>query len=177
MRKVTAIAVLSAAALSAALAGASSAQSTYSVFACPSDPKTQPIGKIYGANRGSTFCSDGASARVSVGSTKAIIIYLRNGVCWTSRQGFNVGIGTSIVGKRRQSDPEGLWLQDFKPGGFVKDSLGFGKGKVDWNGPVRINRAKRTFSGRAPKLVNGKLTYVSVSGSYTCRKVLDAPEQ
>jgi hypothetical protein len=175
------IAAAAAAAVGSGLAGVSSAGIGGSAFACPSDPKTQPLGKIYGKNRGSSFCSDGASARASIGTTKAIIVNFKNGVCWKSRQGLNVAVGTIVVNDRKKSDPAGLWLQDYKPGGVVGDTLSAQSGATEWSGPVKITLTKGgksgTFSGKRPKLVNGKLTYIPISGTFTCKRILDAPNQ
>jgi hypothetical protein len=177
-------ALFSAAAVGAELTAAkegpdsarSGADSMSALFACPSDPKTKPIGKIYGKNRGSTFCNDGAKASAVVGKTK---LSFTGGVCWKSRESFNVGIGTAIAGKRRKADPPGFWLQDFKPGGLVGDLVDLGKGTLTWRGPVKVNRKQKTFSGKGVLLAGGKVTDTSASlkGSYACKRVLDAPDQ
>jgi hypothetical protein len=172
-------ALSAAAALGVLAAGMSSASNTASSFACPSDPKTQPLGKIYGKNRGSSFCGDGASARAMVGSSKQIVF--KNGVCWKSRLGLNVAVGTVVVNDRKKSDPAGMWLQDFKSGGVVGDTLSAQSGATEWSGPVKVKLTKGgksgTFSGKRPKLVNGKLRYIPISGTFTCKRILDAPDQ
>jgi hypothetical protein len=68
-------------------------------------------------------------------------------------------------------------LIDTKPGNIVGDTIDTGKGTLDWVGPVKAKLAKNkksgTFSATATAVaVNGKL-----SGSFTCKRVLDAPDQ
>jgi hypothetical protein len=167
-------AVVAGAASLTAIAGASEATAT---FACPKDTSREPIGRIYGANRGSTFCNDGATATAIVGGTK---LSFTGGVCWKdSASILNVSIGTSIAGKRRATDPPGFWLIDQKPGGIVKDSAEFGKGSTSWGHTVVIkykaDRRSGTFSGTEPRLAGGKLTYVKASGTFACKRVLTVP--
>jgi hypothetical protein len=173
MRRMGVTIVVGASLLVAGFAYGGSGSTTTASFACPSDPKTQPLGKIYGKNRGSSFCNDGAKASLVVKGTK---ISLVGGVCWKSRDGFNVGIGT-VVNDRKKADPAGVWLIDTKPGNLVGNTIDTGKGTVDWVGPVNVKLAKNkksgTFSATATAVaVNGKL-----SGSFTCKRVLDAPDQ
>lgn len=159
----------------AGLASAGNQRDGSAVFSCPPDPKTQPLGQIFGANRGSTFCNSGATATAFVAVKR---LTFSGGVCWTSKDGFNVGIGTSIAGKRKKTDPPGFWLQDFKSAGtFGQHSVDLAKGAVTWRGGVKVNRTKKTFAGKTSVLVDGKLTYVSLTGSYTCGRILDAPDQ
>ena len=172
-RQTIAFGVVVVAAISAASVGR--AQGCTATFAWPPDPKTQPLGKIYGANRGSTFCNSGATATAFVAGKR---LTFSGGVCWKSNDGFNVGIGTLIAGKRKKTDPPGFWLQDFKSAAtFGQHSVDLAKGAVTWRGGVKVNRTKKTFAGKASVLVGGKLTSVSLTGSYTCRRILDAPDQ
>jgi hypothetical protein len=174
------VAILSAAAVAltgaTALAAAGQARDASARFACPKDTSREPVGRIYGNNRGSTFCNDGASASATVGGRKLVF---KGGVCFRDSTGLNVNIGTVFPGKRRRSDPKGFSLLDLKPGGFVKDTVNFGTRTVDWGAPVKL-KLKRggrsgTFSGTEPKLVNGELAYVKASGSFSCKRVLRVP--
>jgi hypothetical protein len=173
MKGVTAIAVGVAAALSALLAGVGGAHDATAAFPCPSDPKTQPLGKIYGKSRGTTFCNDGAKAVALVGKTRVI---LAGGVCWRNRTSLQVGIGTVVINDPKKSDPAGMTLADAKPGDIVGDTVGLSKGTLDWTGPVKVKltgKTKGTFAATPVAVrVNGKL-----SGSFTCKRILDAPDQ
>jgi hypothetical protein len=164
--------VVFATAVAAALASVGSAQRVASSLACPPNPKTQPLGKIYGANRGTSFCNDGAKATALV---RKVRINVTGGVCWKSKDSFNVGIGTVVAGRRKKSDPPGMWLIDVKPGNIVGDTVDLGKGTIDWTGPVKVKLTGKTGTFNSTSLgtsVNGKLT-----GSFTCKRVLDAPDQ
>ena len=172
------VGVVVVAAFAALPLGYSSTSTT--AFACPSDPRTQPLGKIYGKNRGTSFCNDGAKATAIVGTVKTKLSFT-GGVCWKGSVGLNVAIGTLIPFERKAGEPPGFWLIDTKPGNILKDTVDAQRGTLTWNGPVKLKQSASkktgTFTGREPKLVKGKLTYVAITGSYTCRRILDAPEQ
>jgi hypothetical protein len=68
-------------------------QTSATSFPCPRDSQTQLLGKIFGANRGSTFCNDGATAMAVIGTAKPKFAN-PGGVCWNGSDGFTVGIGT-----------------------------------------------------------------------------------
>jgi hypothetical protein len=176
-RCTTALAVLC---FVAAVAGAASAGVTREAkvsFACPRDTSRQPVGKIYGANRGTSFCNDGATATATVAGTR--LPTFRGGVCFSDSSGFNVGIGTSLQGKRRASDPAGFWLVDVKPGRFVKDSVHLAKRSASWGYTVALKRKggrlRGSWSGTEPRLVGGQLTRIKASGTFTCKRVLKVP--
>jgi hypothetical protein len=169
-----------AAAAFAAVVAVGNAHQFSGSFACPPNPKTQPLGKIYGNNRGSSFCNDRARATAFIGKQRQKLTFA-GGVCWKSKDAFSVGIGTAIAGKRLKADPPGFWLQDFKPRSYAKESVDLGKGTVTWGHSVKIKYAagkkSGTWSGTEPTLVKGKLTYIPAKGSFTCKRVLDAPDQ
>lgn len=174
LRRLVSTAVLSAAALGAiGLASAGVTREAPSSFACP-NPKLLPLGKIYGANRGTSYCNDGASATVVIAGKARL--NLVGGVCWRNRTNLEVGIGTLITNAPKKSDPAGLLLTDNKPGDLLGDLLDLSKGTLGWTGPVKVKltgKTKGTFaSTSAGTAVNGKLT-----GSFTCSRILDAPNQ
>jgi hypothetical protein len=142
-------------------------------FACP-NPKVLPLGKIFGANRGTTFCNDGARATVIIAGKPRLTLV--GGVCWRNKKDFEVGIGTVVTNGPKKSDPAGLWLIDVKPGDLIGDTLQLSRGTYDWTGPVKVTltgKNKGTFAATATGAkVNGRLT-----GSFTCKRVLYAPEQ
>lgn len=169
--------VLVLVAFAAVAAGAAtmvSAQQSASSFPC-GNPKIEPLGKIYGKNRGTTFCNDGAKASVLIkGKTKVNFV---GGVCWRNKTSLQVGIGTLVINDPKKSDPAGMLLADAKPGDIVGDTVGLSKGTLDWTGPVKVKLAKNKKSGTFAATpiavrVNGKL-----SGSFTCKRILDAPDQ
>ena len=175
IKKTPAIAAaLAACLLTAGLAWGSSAQSSGASLAC-GDPKTQPLGKIYGANRGATYCNDGAKATVLIaGKPKLALV---GGVCWRNRTSLEVGIVTLVTNKPLKSDPAGLLLTDTKPGDPVGDTLDLSRGTLGWTGPVKVKlgagKKQGTFTGTpTANAVNGRL-----SGSFTCKRILYAPEQ
>lgn len=151
------------------------------------DPKTEPLGSIYGNNRGSTGCNDGASAKATLGGKT---YSFTGGVCWreTKSGGFYVQIGTTFPGSRdrRTNDPSGFGVFDTSPGGFLKDRVYFGLTKakkvISWSNSedmkLKVSRGsapKGTFSGVETRLVNGKLTKIPASGSFSCERVLKVP--
>jgi hypothetical protein len=142
-------------------------------FACP-NPKVLPLGKIYGKSRGTSFCNDGARATVLIaGKPKLTLV---GGVCWRNTTSLEVGIGTLITNDPKKSDPAGLLLTDEKPADVVGDTLDLSKGTLGWTGPVKVKltgKNKGTFAATPTAAkVNGKLT-----GSFTCKRILDAPDQ
>jgi hypothetical protein len=156
-----------------AFAGAVDAQRERAQFACPSDLNTQPLGKVYGKNRGSAFCNDGATAMVKIAGRPALT--LKGGVCWRNKTSLEIGIGTLVANAPVKSDPPGLLLTDVKPGDVVGDTLDLSQGKYGWTGPVTVKLAgkKGTFTSTAAgTAVNGKLT-----GSFVCKRILNAPNQ
>jgi hypothetical protein len=179
------VGVLVAGAAVAVLASSGAARSAAPagmLLACPKDPRTAPIGRIYGASRGTTWCNDGATATATLaGKTHAF----SGGVCFRDSVGLHVGIGTSIEGKRKASDPPGFALNDFPPGGIVKDGAYFGLTKagkvVAWSwGDVKLtggkgSAPKGSFSGVMPTLAGGKLTRVAAMGTFACKRVLQVP--
>jgi hypothetical protein len=172
------VALLIAAATVAAAAGARDAD----VAAKCGNPARESLGSIYGKNRGTTWCNDGASGTATLaGKTYAF----KGGVCFRDSVGFHVGIGTIIPGGWKKGDPAGLGIDDLKPGGYAKDGAYFGwtrGGKLstwDW-GDVKIKGSKGasprgTFSGVRPTLVGGKLTRIPARGTFTCKRVLKVP--
>ena len=171
MKSVLVLVAFAAVAAGAATMG--SAQQSASSFPC-GNPKIEPLGKIFGKNRGTTFCNDGAKASVLIkGKTK---VNLAGGVCWRNKTSLQVGIGTVVINDPKKSDPAGMLLADVKPGDFVGDTLSLSKGTIDWTGPVKVKltgKTKGTFAATPIAVrVNGKLT-----GSFTCKRILDAPEQ
>jgi hypothetical protein len=170
--------VLTAVAVVALLgtAGAVSAaveRGAMSSFPC-GDPKTVPVGKIYGKNRGTQFCNDHATATIRIAGRPTL--KLKGGVCWKNRTNLEIGIGTLVINGRKKSDPSGLLITDNPPGDIIGDLLDHSSGKYHWTGPIKVKLAgktKGTFaSTSAGTSVNGKLT-----GSFTCKRVLDAPDQ
>jgi hypothetical protein len=154
---------------------------------CLSDAKAAPYLLANGYSRGgklvgSTFCNDGATATATVAGKP---YSFKGGVCFRQGDEFNVQIGTTVDFKRVKSDPPGFRVSDVAPGGVVKDGVWFGltnAGKViEWGfGDVKLkvgkgSAPKGTFSGVELKLVNGKLTKIPASGSFTCRRVLKVP--
>lgn len=170
----TSAAALTICLLTAALAGVSNAQRTGAAFAC-GDPKLEPLGKIYGKSRGTTFCDNGAKATVLIaGKPKLTLV---GGVCWRNRTSLMVGIGTNVINDLRASDPAGLLLTDVKPGHVVGDTLELSKGTFDWTGPVKVKlgpgKKNGTFTSTSVgTAANGKLT-----GTFDCKRILDAPDQ
>lgn len=173
------IALVAALVAAVALASPGGAREAGASFACPGDTSRQPIGKIYGANRGSTYCNDGATATATVAGKK--LPSFVGGVCWRDKSRttyVNIGMETSY--KRRLSDPAGFSLSDVKPGGVLKDTVSLGRGTLTWgSAPVKItwnaNRRSGTWSGKWPTLAGGKLTYVGGSGTFACRRFLEVP--
>lgn len=162
-----------------ALAAPGVAREGAATFACPKDPSTQPIGKSYGATRGATYCNDGATATAIVVGGKPEPD-IRGGVCWRDKSRTTyVNIGTEIPGKRRATDPPGFSLSDVKPGGFLKDTASVHRRTTAWSGAVKItwnsDRKSGKWSGKSPKLVGGKLTYVQASGKFACKRFLEVP--
>lgn len=155
------------------LVSVGAARGTRAAFPCP-NPKLLPIGKIYGANRGTSFCNDGAQATVIIAGKPKLTVL--GGVCWRNRTNLEVGIGSLVINGRRKSDPAGLLLTDEKPGDPIGDTLNLSNGTFHWTGAVKVKltgKTKGTFaSTQAGTAVNGKL-----SGSFTCRRILDAPDQ
>jgi hypothetical protein len=178
-RKTIVTCMLAAAAVGATLAGVSSATVAADSFACP-NPKVLPLGKIYGKSRGTSFCNDGAQATAIVAGKK--LAPFTGGVCWKNKEGVvQVGIGTMIGPKRIKSDPPGFVLIDVKPGGVIKDSVDLGNATVSWGFTVKVTYAagkkSGNWSGVEPRLVGGKLAHVPAGGTFTCKRILDAPEQ
>lgn len=172
-RRSVTMAALAAAALGIVATGVSSASADRTAFPCP-NPKVLPLGKIYGKNRGTTFCNDGAKATVLIGGkTKASFV---GGVCWRNRTNLEVGIGTLITNDPRKSDPAGMLLTDNKPGDVLGDLFDLSKGTLGWTGPIKVkltSKTKGTFAATPTAVkVNGKLT-----GSFSCKRILDAPDQ
>ena len=113
-RHATLIAISVAAALAAAgLATTGSAGGLRAAFPCPPDPKTQPLGKSAASRPGVSFCNDAATATALVGGKT---LSFTGGVCWKSKQGFSVGIGTEIFGERKKGDPPVFHLHDLSSG-------------------------------------------------------------
>jgi hypothetical protein len=154
------------------LASVGAARDATGSFAC-GNPKIEPLGTIFGANRGTTFCNDGATATLIIRGNRTP---LRGGVCWRNKKDLEIGIGTVVTNGPKKSDPAGLWLIDVKPSDRIGDTLQHSKGTYDWTGPVKVTltgKTKGTFASTAMGTrVNGKLT-----GSFTCKRVLYAPEQ
>jgi hypothetical protein len=175
MRRKELIAVATAAGVlaTAGFASTGNARDVRAAFPCPPDPKTQPLGKSAANRPGFTFCNDGAKATAIVAGKK---LTFTGGVCWKSKDGFSVGIGTELFGKRKKGDPPVFHLQDLSSG-LGSHTVLLAKGTVTWSYSVAINRKKHTFAGKSPVMVGAKLTYVSLTGSYTCKRVLDAPKQ
>jgi len=155
------------------LADAADAERTRTRFACPSDLNTQPLGKVYGKSRGSVFCNDGATAIVKIAGRPTL--NLKGGVCWRNKTNLEIGIGTLVSNDPAKTDPPGMLLTDNKPGDVLGDTLDLSQGKYGWTGPVTVKLVgkKGTFTSTASgTAVNGKLT-----GSFTCKRILDAPNQ
>jgi hypothetical protein len=171
MKRVVTFAVLATAAFG--VVGVSGASVDRAAFPC-GNPKIEPVGKIYGKNRGSTFCNDGAKATVLIGGKTKVTF--AGGVCWRNRTSLQVGIGTLVINDPKTSDPAGMLLTDVKPGDIVGDTFDLSKGTLDWTGPVKVKlsgKTKGTFAATSTAVrVNGKL-----AGSFTCKRVLDAPDQ
>jgi hypothetical protein len=146
------------------------------------NPATTPLGDIFGASRGTTWCNDGATATAKLAGKT---YFFKGGVCYRDSDGFHVGIGTSIEGKRKKSDPPGFAINDFPPGGFVKDGAFFGLTKagkvISWGfGDVKLKVTKTaapkgSFSGVQPTLVAGTLERIPASGTFACKRVLKVP--
>ena len=155
------------------LADAVDAQRERARFACPSDVNTQPLGKVFGKSRGSAFCNDGATAIVRIAGRPTLSV--KGGVCWRNKTNLEIGIGTVVINDPVKSDPPGLLLTDNKPGGVLGDTLDLSQGKYSWTGPVtvKLSGTKGTFTSTAASTsMNGKLT-----GSFTCKRILYAPNQ
>src|SRR4051794_33995193 len=73
-----------------------------SSFPC-GNPLTEPLGKIYGANRGTTFCNDGARATLIIAGKPRLTLV--GGVCWRNKTNLEVGIGSLVINGRKKSDP------------------------------------------------------------------------
>lgn len=155
----------------AGLAGTGGARDGASTFACP-NPARAPLGKAYDGYRGTTFCNDGASASATVGGKQ--LPKFTGGVCFTDSTGFNVEIGTSIVGKRKPRDPRGFELLDFKPGGLVKDSVHLGSGTTSWGYAVKLTKTARGFRGEWSGTQPG-IPRVAAHGTFTCVHILRVP--
>src|SRR5207247_10945467 len=121
-----------------------------------------------------SFRNDGAKAAVVIAGKPRL--NLVGGVCWRNKTNLEVGIGSLVINGRKKSDPAGLLLTDEKPGDLIGDTLDLSRGAYHWTGPVKVKltgKTKGTFtSTQIGTAANGKLT-----GSFTCRRILYAPEQ
>jgi hypothetical protein len=176
-----ALVALAAVASSGSLAASGPLRDSVGLFACP-NPSQEPIGKIYGNNRGMTLCNDGATATAILAGEK---YPFSGGVCWRDKtKSVFVEIGT-LLNYRKAGDPPGFDLVDTKSQ-FTTDTVEWGltrNGKaISWGKyTVKLSitgypdHPHGKFSGKEPKLVNGKLTYVPVSGWFNCKRVLNVP--
>ena len=157
-----------------ALTSVGAARDVRGALAC-GNPKTTPLGEIFGANRGTTFCNDGASAKVIIkGKPKPPFL---GGVCWRNKTNVKmIGVGSLVINGRKTSDPKGLLVTDEPPGDRIGDTLDLSMGLYHWTGPVKVkwtSKTSGTFAATSIAVtVNGQLT-----GSFHCKRVLYAPEQ
>jgi hypothetical protein len=161
----------------ASLIGTGSARDTARVFACPTNPSTYGTTKWvkrYDGGRGSTWCSDGATARTSLAGARKFSS--PTGICTSSSQGRYVSIGTQIYRERTARDPAQLILLDHKAGSGNEDSLSIGKGTIEWLASVKIKwkagRRSGSFSGVDVQAKDGREVRVPISGSFKCKRII-----
>ena len=174
MRRLT-LALAFGALAAGTIAGPGSAREAASVFNCPASPSkygTTKWVKRYDGGRGSTWCSDDATATTSLAGARQF----SGGVCTSSSQGRYISIGTQIYSKRTPSDPAQLILLDHKAGTGNTDSLSIGKGSIEWLADVTIKwkagSLSGTFSGVDTQAKDGQEVKVPVSGSFKCKRII-----
>jgi hypothetical protein len=158
----------------ASLIGTGSARDTARVFACPTNPSTYGTTKWvkrYDGGRGSTWCSDGATAKTSLARAKTFSS--PTGICTSSSQGRYVSIGTQIYRERTARDPAQFILLDHKAN---EDSLNIGKGTIGWVNSVKIKwkagSLSGSFSGVDVQAKDGREVRVPISGSFKCKRII-----
>ena len=185
-RPVLALAVmLATAAVLTAAGGARVAVTT--AFNCPKNPAAAPSTlwvKNYppGGYRGSTWCSDGAKANLTLRSTPKSAsvpgsLSFAGGLCTQTKNGsryLQIGTRISPASKRKPGDPKGLFLN--KPttntgGGMWLD---LGTPTFRWADDVKITWTglKGTYKGTSGMWIGDTFTQVAVTGSFTCVRIV-----
>lgn len=161
----------------ACFAGAGGARESATLFACPSDPATYGSTKWvrrYDGGRGSTWCSDGATATTSLAGSPTFAN--PTGVCTSSSQGRYLSIGTQIYRDRKSRDPAQFILLDHKAGTGNEDSLNIAKGAVEWGDAVVIKwkpgSLAGSFSGVDVQAKDGREVRVPIRGTFKCGRII-----
>ena len=167
-----AVALLAAAGLSTGGAARDSA-----TFNCPKNAGTkgtQNWVRNYQGFRGSTWCDDNATIRVTIGGKT---LTFPEGLCTATKNGRYLQFGTRIspLKSRKPNDPAGAFVNDPKLASGLDKWGEFGKGAVKWQENVVITwTGPKTgkFSGIEGQWVNNVFTEVKATGTFACKRLV-----
>ncbi len=180
----TLILAVAAAAVLAATGGAR--QAATNAFLCPQNPAAKPsalwVKNVGPGFRGSTWCNDGATAKLTLKATPQApgvppALSFSGGLCTQLKDGsryLQIGTRISPSSKRKSTDPKGLFLNRPNNTNGGGPYLDLGTPTFRWADDVKISWAglTGTYSGSSDMWVNDVFTTVKVTGSFSCKRIV-----
>lgn len=183
-RLATSIAITLAAAAVLAATGSSRGATTIT-FTCPKNAAAGPSTlwvRNYEGFRGSTWCNDGATAKVTFsadikGAKIPGSVTFTGGLCTELKNGsryLQIGTRISPSDKRKPRDPRGLFLNKPTTNTGGDKWLDFGTPTFRWAAKVTISWTGNsgTYTGKTGLWLDNVYTMVRATGFFTCKRIV-----